>query len=412
MEPPTQAPAPARKLQTFRALRHRDFRWFWASTNAQAVGRGMQFLILGWMVLEYTNSASHMGFMVFLYGIPNLGFLLFGGIVADRFDRRSLLMATQGMVAVLVLSLAAVQATSQVALWQVYLGSFLLGGLQAINTPARLAIVADLVDRDDLMNAVVLNSAVMNAGRIIGPAVAGVVIEIGGIDFALYAAAGCFAVGTGSLLMVRRSPQTIQPGDSAILTGLYAGLRYCWSNPVTFTVIGIGFAFGFFGMPYSQVLPAFAKQVLGVGASQAGILMTGAGIGSLSSTIVLASLGNYVHKNRLLLAGVFLFGVSLFFLAWSPWFWFSWAMLFLLGLGDIAPMGTTVVQLSVPPQLQGRVMSIWYVSAAFMFIGSFPMTIVADTLGWTAAFAGGAAIYLVIAFILGIVRPTLRRMEV
>ena len=123
--------------------------------------------------------------------------------------------------------------------------------------------------------------------------------------------------------------------------------------------------------------------------------MTGAGIGSLSSTIVLASLGNYVHKNRLLLAGVFLFGVSGF-----------------LGLGDIAPMGTTVVQLSVPPQLQGRVMSIWYVSAAFMFIGSFPMTIVADTLGWTAAFAGGAAIYLVIAFILGIVRPTLRRMEV
>jgi MFS family permease len=404
--------AKSRKIQTFRALRHRDFRWFWSGATAQAAGRGMQFLILGWMVLELTDSASRMGFTIFLYGVPTLAFVLFGGIFADRVDRRNLLMLTQALVAVLILGLAVLKTAELVALWHIYVASFVLGFLQAINTPARLAIVSDLVDREDLMNAVVLNSAVMNSGRILGPAIAGVIIELAGISTALFLAAGLFCVGTVTLLMVRRVPQRARAGRPTILADLAAGLRYCWSNPVTFTVIGIGFAFGFFAMPYAQVLPAFAKQVMGSGAGEAGLLLTGAGIGSLSGTFVMASLGNFRRKNWLLLTCIFMFGISLFILAWSTWFWVSWVILFFVGMGSIVPMGTTVLQLSIPSELQGRVMSIWYVSAAFMFIGSFPMTIVADTLGWTAAFAGGAAIYLAIAFILGIVRPTLRRLEV
>ena len=404
--------AVGRKLQTFRALRHRDFRWFWIGTVTQAAGRGMQFLILGWMVLELTDSASYMGFMVFLYGMPTLGFVLFGGIFADRFDKRSLLMVTQAPVVVLVLGVAILESTGLVALWHIYVTAFVLGLLQAINTPARLAIVRDLVDRDDLMNAVVLNSAVMNSGRILGPALAGLIIDLAGMDAALYVATVSFSLGTVTLLMVRRVPLMVRETQSSILTDLITGLRYSWSNPVTFTVIGIGFAFGFFGMPYAQVLPAFARQTLDAGASQAGLLMTGAGIGSLSGTFILASMGNFRHKNWLLLTCIFLFGISLFFLAWSPWFWLSWVILYFIGMGSIVPMGTTVLQLSVPRELQGRVMSIWYVSAAFMFIGSFPMTVVADTLGWTVAFTGGAAIYLTIAFILGIVRPTLRRLDI
>ena len=120
------------------------------------------------------------------------------------------------------------------------------------------------------MNAVVLNSAVMNSGRILGPALAGAVIELAGIDAALYIAAGCFLVGTVTLLMVRRLPPTVRTGRSNMLADLVAGLKYCWTTPVTFTVIGIGFAFGFFAMPYAQVLPAFARQALDANAGQAG----------------------------------------------------------------------------------------------------------------------------------------------
>ncbi len=401
-----------RKIQTFRALRHRDYRWFWIGANAQALARGMQFLILGWLVLELTDSASRMGFMIFLYGIPTLGFVLFGGTFADRFDRRVLLMLTQALVGVLVLGLAVLQTAGLVVLWHTYAAAFVLGTLQAINTPARLAIVRDLVDQDDLMNAVVLNSAVMNSGRIIGPAVAGGVIELAGITPALYLAAVCFGIGTVTLLLVHPAPMPSRGARPNILAELWGGLRYCWSNPVTFTVIGIGFAFGFFAMPYAQLLPAFAKLALNTGAGGAGLLMTGAGIGSLSGTIIMASLGNTPHKNYLLLACIFLFGISLFCLAWSPWFWLSWAILYLVGLGSIVPMGTTVLQLSVPTELQGRVMSVWYVSAAFMFIGSYPMTLVAEHLSWAVAFAGGAGIYLTVAFVLGVCRPTLRRLRV
>ena len=401
-----------RKIQTFRALRHRDYRWFWIGANAQALARGMQFLILGWLVLELTDSASRMGFMIFLYGIPTLGFVLFGGTFADRFDRRVLLMLTQALVGVVVLGLAVLQTAGLVVLWHTYAAAFILGTLQAINTPARLAIVRDLVDQDDLMNAVVLNSAVMNSGRIIGPAVAGGVIELAGITPALYLAAVCFGIGTVTLLLVHPVPMPSRGERPNILAELWGGLRYCWSNPVTFTVIGIGFAFGFFAMPYAQLLPAFAKLALDTGAGGAGLLMTGAGIGSLSGTIIMASLGNTPHKNYLLLGCIFLFGISLFCLAWSPWFWLSWAILYLVGLGSIVPMGTTVLQLSVPTELQGRVMSVWYISAAFMFIGSYPMTLVAEHLSWTVAFAGGAGIYLTVAFVLGVCRPTLRRLRV
>lgn len=401
-----------RRLQTFRALRHRDYRWFWLGANAQALGRGMQFLILGWLVLVLTDSAASMGFMIFLYGMPTLGFVLFGGAFADRFDRRGLLMLTQATVTILMLGIALLETGGLVALWHVYTSAFVLGTLQAINTPARLAIVRDLVDQDDLMNAVVLNSAVMNSGRIIGPAVAGVVIELTGLAPALYLATGCFFVGTITLLMVRRVPTVARNRRSGIFSELWGGLRYCWTNPVTFTVIGIGFAFGFFAMPYAQLLPAFAKLALDTGAGGAGLLMTGAGIGSLSGTFIMASMGNSPHKNWLLLGCIFLFGTALFCLAWSQWFWMSWVILFLVGMGTIVPMGTTVLQLSVPGEFQGRVMSVWYISAALMFIGSYPMTLVAEHISWTAAFAGGATIYLAIASVLGVWRPTLRQLRV
>ena len=191
----------------------------------------MQFLILGWMVLELTGSAANMGLMIFLYGMPTLGFVLFGGAFADRFGRRGLLMLTQALVAVLVLGLALLETSGLVELWHLYVASFVLGTLQAINTPARLAIVRDLVDREDLMNAVVLNSAVMNSGRILGPALAGAVIEFAGIASALYLATACFFVGTVTLFMVRRVPRLAREQPTTILADLWGGLRYCWDQP-------------------------------------------------------------------------------------------------------------------------------------------------------------------------------------
>ena len=134
----------------------------------------MQFLILGWLVLDLTGDVSQFGLTIFLYGIPNLTLVLFGGIFADRINRRKLLLFSQFGVTVVMFAVATLTITGLVAVWQIFVASFLLGTLHAINMPTRLAMVVNLVDREDIMNAVVLNAGVMNAGRIIGPAVAGV----------------------------------------------------------------------------------------------------------------------------------------------------------------------------------------------------------------------------------------------
>ena len=401
------------RVQIFRSLRHRDFRWFWLSTTAQAAARGMQFLILGWLVLVLTDSSSQLGLVVFLYGVPNLAFVLFGGIIADRIDRRKMLIGTQTAVSAIIFILATLMVTDSIVIWHLYAATLLLGTLQAINMPARMAIVSDLVERDDLMNAVVLNSAVMNSGRILGPALAGGLIELYGIGAALYVNAFLYLISVVSLVVVRHV-SAIRPGrKTSILGDLFEGLRFYWKTPAVFTMITIGFAMGFFGMPYVQILPAFAKDVLGAGAGEAGLLITGAGVGSLVGTVILASLGDSPHKNRVLLISIFGFGVSLLVFAWTQWFWATWLTLLFVGMGtSMIPMITTILQLTVPTEFQGRVLSLWYLSAGLMFVGALPMAMVADAVNWPIAITGGAVLYLLIAFWLGLWRPTLRRLKV
>ena len=179
-------------------------------------------------------------------------------------------------------------------------------------------------------------------------------------------------------------------------------------------MVGMGFALGFFGMPYIQILPAFAKESLKVGAAEAGFLLTAAGIGSLIGALVLASMGNFRRKNWILMASAIIFGVSLFVFAWSSWYWVSWVILLFVGLGSMTYISTTttVLQLTAPPEVHGRLLSIWTPSAALMFIGSLHMGMVAETLGWRIALAGGAGLCLTVFLCLGVWRPTLRRLSI
>lgn len=401
-------------MPTFRAWRYPNFRWFWGSAAGQAVGQGMQFLALGWLVLERTDSVAQLGLVIFFYGIPNLTLVLLGGIIADRIDRRALLLVTQGGVTVIILMVATLTLLDLVAVGHIYAAAFLLGTCHAVNMPTRLAIVVNLVGREDIMNAVTLNSAVLNTGRVVGPAVAGGVIELLGIAASLYLNALCYLLSVGFLLLIKGVEQTRPARRANPLRDLLAGLDYFRKTPVVFTIIGMGFAFGFFGMPHIQVMPAFAREALGRGAGEAGLLITAAGVGSLLVNIILASLGNARGKNWLLLGFILTFAVSLFIFAWSQWYWLSWIILLFVGMGSngYISLGTTILQLTVSPELQGRVMSLWYVSAGFMFIGSLPMALVAERISWPAALAGGAALCLACTLIMGVWRPTLRQLRI
>ena len=152
----------------------------------------MQFFVLGWLVLELTDSVTQLGLVIFLYGAPNLALMLLGGVLADRWERRFLLLVSQGFVSAVIFVLAILTAVAVISLWHIYAASLVMGVIQGLNMPSRMAIVSDLVERDDLMNAVALSSAVMNAGRILGPGLAGGLIELWGIGPALFLNGACY----------------------------------------------------------------------------------------------------------------------------------------------------------------------------------------------------------------------------
>ena len=396
------------------ALRYRNFRLYWFAGIGQAAALGMQFLILGWLVLELTNSPAQLGLVIAIYGAPNLALLMFGGIFADRVDRRWMLFYSQTVVAALIFGVATLTLYQLISIWHIYGIAFILGTIQGVNMPARMAIVPDLVGKNDILNATSLNMAVFNTGRIMGPSLAGWIIQHVGMGHALYFNAICYALGCVCLLMMSGVESRSQNKDANMLRDFWAGIRYVASTPIAFTMVGMSFAFGFFGAAYVQVLPAFGKEVLRLNADGAGFLLTVAGIGSLAGNIYLASLGNTKNKNWLLLGMIILFGVSLFFFALSPIYIVSLVLLFFTGVGftGFISMGTAILQISTPPELRGRMMSLWLIGAAVHYIGAWPLGTVGEYYGWPMSLGGGALLMLGLVMWLGIFRPTLRRLRV
>ena len=398
----------------FSALRYSNFRWFWLNGATQAMGQSMQFLTIGILVLDSTDSSYQLGLVIFAYGVPNLAFSLVGGIIADRTDRLRLLVSTRVVESGLILALAILKLSGVMELWHVFAVSALLGTVQAINGPTRMALVADLVDRKDLMNAVALHTMVNQSGQIIGPALAGGVIEIAGVGNALVANAAMYLFGIAFLVLIKGLVAMPEAPKKAVIRELREGLQCVRSTPVLYTVIGLALAFTFFGMSYRQVLPAFTKEVLDVGAGGTGLLWLGAGLGSLLGSFLLASLGDFKRKSWLLLASLLLLCVFLIAFAWSPWYWISWILFFFVGTmstGLFWPLANTLVQLNVPSELRGRVLSILQIAPAIHFLSALPLAVAGGLVSWSIAVTGAALMVLLVTLLLGIWRPTLRRFE-
>ena len=403
------------KFQIFSALRYSNFRWFWLNGATQAMAQGMQFLVLGWPVLDITDSSEQLGLVIFVYGIPHLLFALIGGILADRANRLKLLISTRLYVSVLIFAVAILRITDVLEIWHVCAIVSVLGTIQALNTPARQAIVPDLVERHDMMNAIALHTMVNQTGQIIGPAAAGGIIELAGIGPALLVNAGLYLSGIVFLLFIRGLPRQSTARGATVLADLRAGLHCIRSTPILYTLIGMTVALAFFVLSYRQVMPAFASEVLEMGAGGTGLLLLAAGLGSLVGNLILASLGDFRSRARLLMGSVLLVSVVLTLFAWSPWFWASWIILLFVGgasFGIYLPLVITLIQLNAPPELRGRVLSILTLAPAVHYVGALPLAVAAGFISWTGAITGGAAMSLLVALWLGVWRPVLRRLEV
>lgn len=381
--------------RTFAALKHRNYRLFWSGQIISLIGTWMQTVGQGWLVLSLTNSPFKLGFVSMAGSLPILLFTLWGGVVADRVNKRNLILFTQSSAMTLAFILAALTSFKVVQVWHIVMLAFLLGTVNSFDTPSRQAFIVEMVGKEDLTNAIGLNSAMFNTARMVGPAIAGLLIAALGV-------AGCFwlnglsfiAVIIG-LALIRNTFQPEHREGGSPLKNLLEGLRYLWAHKVLLAIIANIGVSSVFGMPYVMLMPVFAKQILKGGPSTYGVLLAAAGAGAIVGGLTVATRGARVRQGAYILFGSGLFAVFIFLFSFSHWLWLSLALLFVSGFAMITQNVTTnsLIQTTVPDFLRGRIMSIYVLVFMGMFpLGSLQAGSVAQVLGAPWAVRIGAVI--------------------
>ncbi|MFH1140209.1 MAG: MFS transporter [Chloroflexota bacterium] len=392
------------KVGIFEALRYRNYRLFWLGQLVSVVGFQMLVVAQGWLVYSLTGSKLQLGLVGLSSAAPSIILTLFGGVVADKVNPRRLIMATQAVSCLVLLVLATLTATHLVQPWHVMAMAFLMGGLGAFDGPSRQAMFPHLIDRSALMNAVALNSTVWQGTRIVGPALAGVLIDWIGAAPVFYLAAFGFAIFVLFLARIQM-PDISRAASASFMRDMADGLRFIWNNHIFTFILGMTFFNSFFGMSYIFLMPVFQKDVLHVSPSGLGLLLSLGGVGALSGTAIVAALGNFRAKGLLMIWGAVAFGFLLLLFAYSRWFPVSLVLVALAGATSSIYMisAQSTLQMLVPDQFRGRVMGFWGITYNLMPLGGFQGGVIASMFSAPVAVAvGGTA---VIAFaLLGAVR--------
>lgn len=368
-DPTTDADAPRTGLQRFfGALTHRNFRIVWFAALGSTIGTWMQNFAQSWLVYDLTGSNFYKGIDDALAQLPVLLFMLIGGVIADRHDRRKLLTGSQYVQAFSAFMLAGLIFTGHVTIWHIFALSFITGCGQAFGGPAYQSMIPSLVPRRDLPNAIALNSTQFNLSRVLGP-VAGVAV-LGALG-----AAACFALNGLSFFIVvialstlRLPPHTTAKTHRAIGEDLKGGLRYVVQSRLLLTLTVLVFVSTFLVMPVLTLMPAFATKVLSTGpgtpATRLSMLMACQGLGAIVGALVIGALGKFRHMGLVLLFVQALQGLLIAAFASSQTFALSLALLFLGGIFFMAvfSISFSIVQLTVPDELRGRVVSIYMVA--------------------------------------------------
>ena len=380
--------AEAATRRTFRSLRVRNYRLFFFGQLVSLTGTWMQQVGQDWLVLRLTNQALPLGITLALQFAPILVLGAWAGVVADRLDKRRLLLATQVAMASLALVLGVLTATGAIRLWMVYVLALLLGCATAFDMPTRQAFVSEMVGPDRVTNAVGLNSAVFNSARVVGPAVAGVLIAAVGIAPAfLINAVSYLAVIAGLLAMDPARLHRLPPVDRAG-GQVRAGLRYLWSNRVLRSTIALVAVVGALGLNYRVALPLLARFTFGGNASAYGALASIMAAGAVVGALAAARRGR--PSRVLLLGSVAVFGLLSFAAAAAPTLIAEAVVLAPLGLASMTFLATanSTLQLASSPEMRGRVMALY----GLVFLGSTPLGGLLG--GWMAGQFGPRSILL------------------
>lgn len=380
------------------ALAHRNFRLFFYGQGVSLIGTWMQSVALGWLVLDLTNSAFAVGLNQALRSFGVLLFTLYAGIVVDRVDKRRLIVLTQLLQMAEAVALGVLVLAKVIAVWQVMALAVGFGVVNAFDIPARQAFYVELVGKDDLVSAIAVNSSMFNAARIVGPAVAGVVIGVAGVGLCFLLNGVSYIAVIWGLLAMRLPKFEPRATVESVWDGFRMGVTFIRSDARVLSLVWLVAILSVFGYPFLVLMPVFARDVLHRGAAGYGALMASVGVGAMLGALVLAVAGARVPKGSTMLAGAAAFAALLIGFTATRSFGLGLVLLALVGCAMIVTtaLANTLLQMLVPDALRGRVMAFY----AFVFVGMAPLGafqagLVAERWGAPTAVALGAAACLV-----------------
>lgn len=366
------------RLRALTSLQHRDFRVLWFGHVFTSMAFWMDQVSRGWLIYELTDSTVQLGLVRGVQAIPILLLSPVAGSAADRYSRKAQILIAQMIDGAMFAALAVLILTGRIEPWHVYVTAFGMAIVQTFQQPARTAIISDIVPTKNLTNAIGLNSIIFNVARSTGPALAGVLIASFGTGGAYGTQAVFYLLATFWTLRLRtvkrlstgahgRSGHAVSFGQSIV-----DGWKFSWRNETVRTALLITMFAALFIVPFSTLLPVFARDILNVGATGQGLLLTAMGVGALGSAVIIATFGDRMPRGMFMLGGVALYGLSVVAFAASPWFQLSMMLMVVVGFANVCShaLVQTVIQTYSPPEFRGRAIALFHMSQVVMTVGS------------------------------------------
>jgi MFS family permease len=373
----------------------------------------MQMVARGWLVYEMTDSPLALGLVSVAWGLSTLLLSPFGGLIADRVEKRNLIIIGQALTALLSLAVGILIAVKAIQLWHLIAASFIDGMILSLTMPARQAIIPELVGRTRLLNAIAFNSTGMNITRIVGPILAGFLVKPISVSGVYFIIAGLYLSAIVTMRNVPTTGTAAKIQQASIIKDIAGGFSYVRHHPLLITLLTLEFVVNLLGAPYATLMPVFARDVLGVGAAGLGTLVSASGVGALLGSLGLAFLGNFRRKGLLLLGFIIVFGGGLILFSNSGLFLISLLLLLVIGGASTAcfTMNNTLIQMNTSQEVRGRVMSIYMTMWTGESFGTLPVSAIAGIAGapLTVSACGLLLALLAVGTLFAV--PNLRRAE-
>ncbi len=414
--------APQRRQGMFDALKIRDFRYLWVSTLAATFGMQMQMVARGWLIYDMTSSPLALTWVMLSFLMPSFVFSLLGGVIADRVKKKSVMVIAQALNAAATLLLAFIVYSGEVTFWHfIYFGLF-NGTVMSMSMPARSSVIPEIVGRESLVNAMALQGATFNLSRVLGPALAGTMIAVfagagftttEGTGAVFFIIAGLYCCAVAATLGLHYNGAPVPREGSTMRGDVAEGFRYMREDKLILGLLLMAFVPMTFGFSITFLLPAFNQDILGGGPQDLGLLMTSMGAGALLGSLILARIGDVGGKGRILFFTAYIWAVLMAGFALSDRLWLA----MLLGAATsifsalYGALNMSLIQLTVPQEIRGRVMSINMMAMGLMPIGVIPVSAAAEFIGIHVALLGSAVVLAISVFALGFAFPAVRRID-